>query len=124
MDTKKLVVGQDVYAVSNDGKSFMRGKVTEVTPESVEVLTAPHVLGVENLPQVNYDVDQLSWVVPMRFDNEGNNGSDGHEGMNEWGFDWYPWHIDDLPFAKRKALHEQAGITKQKEVTVDKSPFH
>ena len=87
MDTKKLVVGQDVYVVSNDGKSFMQGKVTEVTPESVEVLTAPHVLGVENLPQVNYDVDQLSWVVPMRFDNEGNNGSDGPEGMNEWGFD-------------------------------------
>ncbi|MFZ0563658.1 MAG: hypothetical protein WAM43_18760 [Terriglobales bacterium] len=31
----------------------------------------------------------------MRFDNEGNNGSDGHEGMNVFGFDWYPWHIDE-----------------------------
>ena len=42
------------------------------------------------------------WVVPMRFDNEGNNGSDGHEGMNVWGFGWYPSHIDDAPFAERK----------------------
>ena len=102
MDTKTLVVGQDVYVVSNDGSDFMQGKVTEVTPEGVEVLTAPHVLGVDTLSRVNYDVNQLSWVVPMRFDNEGNNGSDGHEGMNVWGFGWYPWHIDDVPFAERK----------------------
>jgi hypothetical protein len=105
MDAKKLVVGQDVYVVSNDGRSFCQGKVTGVTPEGVEVLTAPHVLGVENLSQINYDVDQLSWVVPMRFDNEGNNGSDGHEGMNVFGFDWYPWHIDDVPFAERRRGH-------------------
>ena len=107
MDTKKLVVGQDVYVVSNDGRDFMQGKVTEVTPESVEVITAPHVLGVENLPQVNYDVDRLSWVGSMRFDSEGKNGTDGHEGMNEFGFDWYPWHIDDVPYAERKALRGQ-----------------
>lgn len=27
MDAKKLVVGQDVYVVSNDGRSFCQGKV-------------------------------------------------------------------------------------------------
>jgi hypothetical protein len=101
MDTKKLVVGQDVYVVSNNGSDFMQGKVTEVTPEGVEVLTAPHVLGVENLPQVNYDVDQLSWVVPMRFDSNGENGTDGHDGWDVHGFG--PWHMDDMPFAERKA---------------------
>lgn len=120
MDTKTLVVGQDVYLVSRDGNSFLQAKVTEVTPVGVEVLTAPHILGVSILSQVNYDVDQLSWVTPMRFDNEGNNGSDGHDGQDVYGVG--PWHIDDVPFAERKALHEQAGITKEKEVTVDKSP--
>ena len=105
MDTKTLVVGQDVYVVSNNGSDFMQGKVTKVTPEGVEVLTAPCVLGIEKLPQVNYDVDLLSGVIPMRFDNEGRNGTDGQEGMNEWGFDWYPWHIDDVPFAERRRGH-------------------
>ena len=119
MDTKKLVVGQDVYVVSDDGYSFMQGKVTEVTPEGVEVLTAPYHLGISIPSQVKCDVDQLSWVVPMRFDREGKNGTDGHDGQDVYGFG--PWHIDDVPFAERKAWHEQAGITKQKEVTVEKS---
>ena len=90
--------------VSNSGKEFLQSKVTKATPEGVEVLTAPHVLGVGILSQFNYDVDQLSWVVPMRFDSNGENGTDGNEGMNEWGFDWYPWHIDDMPFAERRGL--------------------
>jgi hypothetical protein len=37
-------------------------------------------------------------------------------------FECGPWHIDDVPFAERKAPHEQAGIRKQKEVTVEESP--
>jgi hypothetical protein len=119
MNTTKLVVGQDVYVVSDNGPFFRQGKVVAVTPDGVEVLTAPHVLDVGTLSQFDYDVDQLSWVIPMQFDNEGNNGSDEHDGQDVYGFG--PWHIDDVPFAERKALHEQAGITKQKEVTVDKS---
>jgi hypothetical protein len=77
--------------------------VTEVTPEGVEVITAPHVLGVDTLSRFDCDVDQLSWVIPMRFDNQGNNGSDGHDGMDVWGFG--PWHIDDVPFAERRKGH-------------------
>jgi hypothetical protein len=53
MDTTKLIVGQEVYAVSNSGEDFLQGKVTEVTPERVVVLTAPHVLGVRILSQLS-----------------------------------------------------------------------
>jgi hypothetical protein len=116
MDTTKLVVGQDVYLVSNDGRFFCQGKVTEVTPEGVDVLTSPIPLRADKLSQFDYDVNQESWLVPsggdlnlrvwaisVHFDNEGNNGSDGHDGMDEWGFG--PWHIDDTPFAERRKGH-------------------
>lgn len=135
MDTKQLVVGQDVYIVNNDGTRFCQGNVAKVMPEGVEVLTAPHVMRIDGLSQRNYDVDTLSWVVPLRFDNEGK-GYDGNKRCTDvfwgeqdilwWGHDVYglgPWHIDDVPFAERKTLPEQAGITKQKKVTVEKSPF-
>lgn len=100
-----LVVGQDVYVVSNDGRDFLQGKVTEVTPKTVTVLTAPHGLSVDTLSQHYYDLNLQNWGEPFWFDNEGKNGTDGHEGMNVWGFDWYPWHIDDMPFAERRRGH-------------------
>jgi hypothetical protein len=104
VNTKTLVVGQDVYVVSDDGQSFKQGKVTAVTPEGVEVLTTfDHV---DPLSQENYDVDQLLRVVPMRFDSEGKNGTDGHDGQDVYGFG--PWHIDDVPFAERKATASSA----------------
>jgi len=122
-----LVVGQDVYVVSNDGRDFKQGKVTKVTPEGVEVLTASYILGIETLSQRYYDVDLLGRVEPMRFDNEGNNGSDGHEGMNVWGFDWYPWRIDDVPFAERRSSAYEFGAWYKDcgssvEVTFDQLP--
>ena len=47
MDTRKLVVGQDVY-MFNDGYPFWfcgeRGKVVSVTPTGVEVQTAGELL--------------------------------------------------------------------------------
>ena len=98
MDTNKLEVGQHVYVVSNDGRSCRQGKVTEVTPEGVEVLTTyDHVD-----PRKDYDVDQLLRVIPVRFDSEGKNGTDGHDGQDVYGFG--PWHIDDVPCAERKGL--------------------
>jgi hypothetical protein len=105
MDTTKLTVGQDVYVVSNSGEDFLQGKVTEVTPKRVVVLTAPHVLGVGILSQRYYDLNFPNWVEPFWFDSEGKNGTDGNEGMNVCGFDWYPWHIDEVPFAERRRGH-------------------
>jgi len=112
MDTTKLVVGQDVYVVSNSGKDFLRGKVTKVTPEGVEVvcdepLSKTGIGFSGDLPDLRDPRQRDSFVdslvaVPMRFDSEGNNGTDGWEGMNVWGFDWYPWHIDDMPFEERR----------------------
>lgn len=104
MDTSTLVVGQDVFVVSNSGKAFMHAIVSGVTPEYVEVQTANHVLGIEDLPHV---VLLSSLCGPtMRFDSEGMNGTDREEGRNAWGFDWYPWHIDNVPFEKRRASGE------------------
>lgn len=58
MDATKLKVGQDVYVVSQHGPYSCQGKVTEVAPEGVEVLTAPRILGVSELSRFNYDVDR------------------------------------------------------------------
>jgi hypothetical protein len=115
MDTTKLVAGQDVYVVSNNGRFFCQGKVTKVAPEGVEVLTAPHIMGVDELPQRDYDVDQLSWVIPLRFDNEGKGYGGrkrskqdvfwGEQDVIQDGWDvcgFGPWHIDDSPFAERR----------------------
>jgi hypothetical protein len=112
MDTKTLVVGQDVYIVNNNGTFFCQGKVVKVMPEGVEVLTVPTIMGPERLSQVDYDANDRSWVVPLRFDNEGR----GYDGINQdafWGeqdllwMGWDvhglgPWRIDDMPFAERK----------------------
>ena len=37
LDTKKLVVRQDVYVVSSNDLLFCQGKVVKITPEGVEV---------------------------------------------------------------------------------------
>jgi hypothetical protein len=100
MDTKTLVVGQDVYVADSASRNFFQGKVTKVTPEGVEVLTSVSTL--------SRDVDE-SWI-PMWFDSNGENGTDGHDGQDVYGF--HPWHIDDMPFAERRG----------KKVTVTKTP--
>jgi hypothetical protein len=80
MDTKTLTVGQDVYVVSNSGEDFLQGKVTEVMPKRVVVLTAPHVLGVGILSQHYYDLNFPNCGEPFWFDGEGKNGTGGCEG--------------------------------------------
>ena len=81
MDTKTLVVGQDVYMDS--GCYGCKGKVVKVTPSGVEVQTDSQGL--------------------LRFDNEGK-GCDGNDTL-ECG----PWIIDDRPFTERTALLDQAA---------------
>lgn len=77
MDTKKLVVGQDVYVVNDDGTFFRQGKVTEVMSEGVEVLTAPYIISVDDLSQ-DYDPIKYVYAVPLRFDKDGK-GYNGHK---------------------------------------------
>jgi hypothetical protein len=86
MDTKALVVGQDVYMLS--GVYLCKGKVVKITPLSVDVQTTSEGL--------------------LRFDSYGK-GCD--EGTHECG----PWYIDDIPFAERTALCEQEARNYQQQ---------
>ncbi len=99
MDTTTLVVGQDVYVVSQRDHFSCQGRVTKVAPEGVEVLVVPTLYRLHALARIYYDVDAMSWVVPMRFDNEGNGEPDGQD---VYGFS--PWRIDNIPFAERRRL--------------------
>jgi hypothetical protein len=93
MDTKTLVVGQDVHIVS--GPYFWRGKVVKATPEGVEVHTKEELLPSGDL-NLRCGMEQL-----LHFDNAGK-GRD-EEGTYECG----AWYIDDMPFAERTAWLEQ-----------------
>ncbi len=91
MDTKKLVVGQDVYmfnGVEIRGIYFFNGKVVKVTPKGVEVEATDPFGGSHN----------LIW----RFDTQGK--SNDHRGTAECG----PWLIDTLPFEDRKVEIEES----------------
>jgi hypothetical protein len=89
MDTKTLVVGQDVYLFS--GCYWWWGKVVEVTPEGVDVVTREELVQSQGL-NLRCGADAL-----LRFNNEGK-GRD-EDGTYECG----AWNIDDMPFAERKA---------------------
>jgi hypothetical protein len=80
MDTKTLVVGQDIYIVS--GCYCKKGKVVKVIPSGVEV----------------FDLVEI-----FQFDTRGK-GCDNHRG--EYGA---PWEIDEMPVAERTALWEQGA---------------
>jgi hypothetical protein len=80
MDTKTLVVGQDVYMLS--GCYLCWGEVVKVTPSGVEVQTSKGEL--------------------LRFDSDG-------KGLNEGTYENGRWELDDIPFAERTALIEQAA---------------
>jgi hypothetical protein len=97
MDTKTLVVGQDVYMLG--GVYMNMGKVVKVTPSGVDVL-------VFKLPWKMRVVDEQMLI---RFDNDGKECSRSYEKL---GFpEWVPegWELDDMPFAERTALMEQAA---------------
>ena len=79
MGTKTLVVGQDVYMLS--GVYVCKGKVVKVTPSGVDVHTTDQGL--------------------LRFDSAGKGNDDGT-------YECGPWYIDDMPFAERTALFDEA----------------
>ena len=91
MDTKTLVVGQEVYILS--GVYYKKGKVVKVTPSGVEVQTG--VMQIDG----TWNAHEL-----FQFDIYGK-GCDGHK-THECG----PWEIDDeMPVAERTALWEQTA---------------
>ena len=159
MDTRTLVVGQDVYMFNDHYPHWFcgqRGKVVRVTPKGVEVQTAGELLRFDtnNIPVfiggqttlvVGQDVDvaycqgkdrrgKVVKVTPsgvevevadlLRFDNDGYEldvsrrdrlGFGPSPGDKFYNSLWYsapefaPWHLDDIPFAERTALLEQAA---------------
>lgn len=101
MDTKTLVVGQDVYMGS--GVYLCEGKVVKITPLGVDVQTTTELL--------HFDDKGRSYVteLPSSYD------STAHP-LSPWGwkgngtYECGPWYIlDDMPFAERKALFEQGA---------------
>lgn len=80
MDTKTLVVGQDVYMHS--GIYSQKGKVVKVTPSGVEVQTTDELLGFDtNGRACTSDKGVFAWETG------------GVPGTYEGG----PWHLDDIP---------------------------
>jgi hypothetical protein len=101
MDTKTLVVGQDVYMGS--GVYLCEGKVVKITPLGVDVQTTTELL--------HFDDKGRSYVteLPASYD------STAHP-LSPWGwkgngtYECGPWYIlDDMPFAERKASFEQGA---------------
>ena len=83
MDTTKLVVGEKVEMLS--GPFGCEGKVVKVSPEGVEVEVAGFT----------------PYKSPLHFDSNGKGRDD--EGTHEAGV----WHIDEMPYAERKALDKK-----------------
>jgi len=99
VDTKKLVVGQDVYMFS--GVYGNRGTVVKITEQGyVEVQTDSELL--------HFDNNGRSYVteLPSSYD------STAHS-LSPWGwngngtYECGPWVLDYIPFAERTALLEQ-----------------
>jgi hypothetical protein len=87
MDTKTLVVGQDVYMVGG-GYFYKRGKVVKVMPSGVDVQTG--VLQIDG----TWNAHEL-----VRFDNSGKQCcADGTPAGNEYGGmpEFEPWELTDV----------------------------
>jgi hypothetical protein len=90
MNTKTLVVGQDVFVMNWEGV-FIDGKVSKVTPEGVEVFVpnGSHACNSPHAPR--------TW----RFDSKG-------EAIEQY-WDGGTCTIDDMPFEERKAKLVEAA---------------
>ena len=88
MDTKTLVVGQDVY-ICSIGVYIQKGKVVKITSSGVDVQTDNGL---------------------FHFDKDGKecNRNEAY-GLPEWGPEWSLWELDDMPFMERTAFMEQAA---------------
>jgi diguanylate cyclase (GGDEF)-like protein len=102
MDTRKLVVGQEVY-IFDDCYNNDSGKVTKITPSFVEVtIKVSRIAPSFTPPGVELNIgDELT----LTFDRNGK-GEDGQFTPGGYGV----WHIDDMPFADRTALHVEAAL--------------
>jgi hypothetical protein len=104
MDTKALVVGQDVYMFNDHYPHWFcgqRGKVVKVTPNGVDVQTAGELLRFDN---DGYELD-VSRRDRLGF---GPSPEDKfYTSLWQSAPEFAPWHLDDMPFAERTALLEQ-----------------
>ncbi len=104
MDTKTLVVGQDVYMFLDPYPYWFcsqSGKVVKVTPTGVDVQTAGELL--------RFDHDGYELAVSRR-DRLGFGPSPEdkfYTSLWQSAPEFGPWHLDDMLFAERTALLEQ-----------------
>jgi len=100
VDTKTLVVGQDVYMSS--GCYGNKGKVVKLTPRGVDVQTDSELL--------HFDDNGRSYVteLPSSYDSTAHPLSPWRWNGNGT-YECGPWELDDIPFAEREALLEQAA---------------
>jgi len=102
MDTKTLVVGQEVY-IFDDCYNSDCGKVTRIAPDFVEV-----TIKVERIAPVWRRYAELGPEVKLGdeillvFDRSGK-GEDGQFTPGGYGV----WHIDDMPFSERTAFFDE-----------------
>src|SRR5258705_1195217 len=95
VDTKTLVVGQDVYMFS--GCYVNKGKVVKVTRSGADVQTDNGLVHFDNngrsyVTELPSDYDPSAHPMsPWRWDGNGT-------------FECGPWELDDIPFAERTAL--------------------
>ena len=101
MDTKTLVVGQDVY-IFDDCYNSDSGKVTKITPGFVEVTIKVNRIAPGFTP-LGVELN-IGDEILLTFDRNGK-GEDGQFTPGGYGV----WHIDDMPFAERTALNEDAA---------------
>jgi hypothetical protein len=98
MDTQKLVIGQDVYMIA--GPYICLGKVVEVMLSGTVVRT-----------EVQSNITRPGEL--LRFDQNGKQCDNNGRAYDIWANDVGtheagPWRLDDIPFAERTALLEQA----------------
>jgi hypothetical protein len=97
MDTKTLVVGQEVYMLSDGDNLICNGKVIEVTPSGVEVRTVDHTTPSGVHLRKQFEI--------LHFDSDGTESEYPYPSRMgvPFGYEHGPWHIDDMPFAERTA---------------------
>jgi hypothetical protein len=101
MDAKTLGVGQEVY-IFDDCYNRDNGTVTRITPSFVEVtIKVTRIAPGFTPPGMELKIgDELL----LKFDRNGQ-GEDGQFTPGGYGV----WHIDDMPFAERTALLDEAA---------------
>ena len=102
MDTKTLVVGQDVYLIS--GVYLNEGKVVKVTPSGVIVKLARAQGPINEPTLIRFDTNGKAYDSSDIYNGNMWGGSDPRiPGTHECG----PWELDDIPFAERTARLQQ-----------------